>query len=160
MGKRVAIIGGAGKMGRWLAGFLKEDGHEVVLADRDEFGLQEAGSQLGLAVTPDNAAAIEGADYVLLSIPSGSFENVVREIGPRVRPGQAVIDISSTKAQPVEIMHRYIKTGIALGVHPLFGPGAANIVNKNFVLTPTNAAETALAEKIKNTWRNTAPGCR
>jgi prephenate dehydrogenase len=50
---------------------------------------------------------------------------------------------------PVDIMHRYIRSGTVLGAHPLFGPGASDITNKNFVLTPTSDAETALALKVK-----------
>ena len=46
-------------------------------------------------------------------------------------------------------MHKYIKTGAVLGTHPVFGPGAKGIRNQNFVLTPTNDNEAALAQKIK-----------
>jgi len=46
-------------------------------------------------------------------------------------------------------MHKYIKTGTTLGVHPMFGPGARDIAKQNFVLTPTNEAETALSQKIR-----------
>jgi prephenate dehydrogenase len=47
-------------------------------------------------------------------------------------------------------MHRYIKKGSILGTHPVFGPGAKSAANQNFVLTPTNEKETALAEKVKH----------
>ena len=46
-------------------------------------------------------------------------------------------------------MHKNIKTGLVLGAHPVFGPGARDVTNQNFVLTPTNEKETALAEKVK-----------
>jgi prephenate dehydrogenase len=65
-----------------------------------------------------------------------------------VRPEQVVIDITSTKVQPVAIMHRHVKSGLVLGAHPLFGPGAASITNKNIVLTPTDDGERELADKI------------
>ena len=146
---KIAIIGGAGKMGRWLAGVLKEDGRGGILADRDEERLREAGQLLGVGIAPGNEAAVAGADYVLLSVPVESFEAVVSQIGSLIRPGQAVIDITSTKERPVEIMHQYVKNGLALGAHPLFGPGARHIANKNFVLTPTGDAELALAQKIE-----------
>jgi prephenate dehydrogenase len=145
---KIAVIGGAGRMGRWLTGFLVKDGYPVVIADADEEGLREVGNQSGVTVAPDNLAALTGADYILLSVPIEVFEDVVAEIGPHVRPHQAVIDITSTKVRPVEIMHRYVGSGRVLGAHPLFGPGAASIENKNVVLTPTNPTERELAEKI------------
>ncbi len=143
---KIAIIGGAGRMGRWLAEFLMKDGHEIVLADRDRVELREVGEQLGVA-TAGNIEAMAQAECILISVPIALFESIVRQIGPRVRQGQVVIDITSTKVMPVEIMHRYITGGIVLGAHPLFGPGARDITNKNFVLTPINEREEELARK-------------
>jgi prephenate dehydrogenase len=82
-------------------------------------------------------------------VPIEAFEGVVAGIGPQVSAGQAVIDVTSTKTAPVDAMHRHIKSGTALGAHPLFGPGARSISGKNVVLTPTTVAEAALAEKVK-----------
>lgn len=147
-GKRIVIIGGAGKMGKWLAGFLREGGHQVIIADRNEAGLREIQREFDIETASSNNAAIAAADYILLSVPIEEFEGVVAELGPRIETGQTVIDITSTKTVPVEVMHRYIKSGQVLGGHPLFGPGARNIENKNIVLTPTNDTEKALAYKI------------
>jgi len=47
-------------------------------------------------------------------------------------------------------MHRYIKSAVTLGTHPVFGPGAKSLANQNFVLTPTNEKEQTLALRIKD----------
>lgn len=145
---KIAIIGGAGKMGRWFARFLLEEGVDIVISGRDQAKLRAVGRELGVAVA-SNTEAASSADAVLLSVPIESFEPVVREIGPHLHAGQIVVDVTSVKTLPVEIMHRYIKTAVVLGSHPLFGPGARSVANQNFVLTPTNKAETDLAEKMK-----------
>jgi prephenate dehydrogenase len=145
---KIAIIGGAGRMGRWLTGFFQKDGFPVVIADTDAKSLSEITKQPGVTVAPDNLAALTDADYILLSVPIEVFEDVVREIGPHVGPDQAVIDITSTKVRPVALMHRYIASGRVLGAHPLFGPGAASIENKNVVLTPAAPPEKELAGKV------------
>jgi len=147
-GKRIAIIGGAGKMGRWMSGFLLEDEYQVVIADAEEKSLADAGRQLGVDIAGGNTDALRNADCILLSVPIEGFEEVVKQIGPHVQPDQVVIDITSTKERPVDLMHRYIENGRILGAHPLFGPGAGSIVNKNVVLTPTDDEEAALADKI------------
>ena len=136
-------------MGQWLADFLRKDGREVIITGRNEEKLLEAGRQLVVETTTSNAEAVRGADYVLLSVPIESFEEVVGQVGPYIQTGQVVMDITSTKVFPVEIMHRYIENGLVLGAHPLFGPGARSIVSKNFVLTPTNNEEAVLADKIQ-----------
>jgi len=134
-------------MGRWFADFLLKDGKEVVISGRNEKKLLEARQQLGVEVA-SNIEAVKSADVVLLSVSPESFEQVVAEISPYLSPKQIVIDITSTKVFPVAAMHKHIKTGVILGTHPLFGPGAKDMVNQNFILTPTDEREKALAEKI------------
>ena len=146
---RVAIIGGSGKMGRWFANFLVKEGKEVVITGRNQEKLLEAKQQLGVE-SATNAEAVKNADAILLSVPIDNFEEVVKQISPYTRPGQVIVDITSIKVFPVETMHKYIKTGLTLGMHPVFGPGARSVANHNFVLTPTNERETTLAQKIKD----------
>ena len=135
-------------MGRWFASFLLKEGKEVVITGRDERKLQEARQQLGVEVAT-NAEAVKSADAILLSVPIDNFEAVVEQICPYIRPEQVIIDITSIKMLPVEIMHKHIKTGLVLGTHPVFGPGARSIANHNFVLTPTSDGERTLAQKVR-----------
>jgi prephenate dehydrogenase len=145
---KVAIIGGSGKMGQWFARFLLKEGKEVVITGRSEGKLLEAKQQLGVEVA-SNVDAVKNADVVLLSVSIDSFEEVVKQICPYTRPGQLIMDITSTKVFPVATMQKHIKTGLVLGTHPVFGPGAKSVVNQNFVLTPTNYAETTLTQRIR-----------
>ncbi len=135
-------------MGRWLANFLVKEGKEVVITGRNQRKLLEAKQQLGVEVAT-NVEAVKMADIILLSVPVESFEVVTKQICPYIRPEQVIIDITSIKESPVEIMHKHIKRGLTLGVHPMFGPGARDIANQNFVLTPTNKNERALAQKVR-----------
>ncbi len=144
---KIAIIGGSGKMGRWFADFLLKEGKEVVIIGRNEKKLREAGRQLGVEVAT-SVAAVNSADVILLSVPIDSFEEVVEQVCPYIRPEQVIMDITSIKVLPVETMHRHITTGLVLGTHPVFGPGARSMDSHNFVLTPTNEKETALAQKV------------
>ena len=145
---RIAVIGGYGKMGRWFADFLVKDGKEVVISGRNEKKLLEAKQQLGIEIA-SNVEAVKSADVILISVPIDNFQGVVEEISPYIRPEQVIIDITSIKVFPVETMHKHIKTGLVLGTHPMFGPGAKSMRNQNFVLTPTNEGEAALAQKVK-----------
>ena len=145
---KIAIIGGSGKMGQWFASFLLKDGNEVIITGRNEKKLLEAKRQLGVEVAT-NVEAAKSAAVVLISVPIDNFEEVVEQLCPYTHSGQVIIDITSIKVSPVETMHKHIKTGLVLGAHPMFGPGARDIVNQNFILTPTNEEETVLAQKIK-----------
>jgi prephenate dehydrogenase len=147
---KVAIIGGSGKMGRWFARFLKQEGYQVVITGRNEERLEEARRQLGVSATNDNLAAVKGARAVLLSVPIENFEAVVKQIGPHTEPGQFIMDVTSVKAFPVAKMHQHIKAGVVLGGHPVFGPGAKEVAYRSFILTPTSSEEEALAGKVKD----------
>jgi len=135
-------------MGRWFTSFLLKDGKEVIITGRNQKKLLEAKQQLSVEVAT-NIEAVKSADVVLLSVPIDSFEEVVKQISPYTHSGQVIADITSIKVMPVEVMHKYIKTGLILGTHPVFGPGARDVASQNFVLTPTNDDERALAQKVK-----------
>jgi prephenate dehydrogenase len=145
---KVAIIGGAGKMGQWITRFLLNDGKEVIVADRDEKKLQQTQQQPGVKIA-SNAEAVKSADTILVSVPVTDFQEVIEEIAPHIQPKQVVIDITSIKVPTMATMHKYLKTALMLGVHPMFGPGASSLKNQNIVLTPTNQDETMLAQKVK-----------
>ena len=145
---KIAIIGGSGKMGRWFANFLIKEGKEVIITGRNQRKLLEAKQQLGVEAAT-NVEAVKRAEVILLSVPIDDFEEVVKQVSPYILPEQIIIDITSIKQSPIEIMHKHIKQGLTLGVHPMFGAGARGITNQNFVLTPTNKDERALAQKVR-----------
>jgi len=145
---KIAIIGGAGKMGQWFARVFLNDGMNVAISDilynkNPDYNTSLAGEFVTVST------AIDQADVVLMSVPMDNFEESIEEVSGYIRPGQIVIDISSVKARPVELMHKYITKGLALGVHPMFGPGAINLENRNVVLTPTNIEEKNLANRVE-----------
>jgi len=144
---KTAILG-AGKMGVWFAKFCKENGELVILADRNKDKLARLGKELEIE-TADFAGAVKKADNVMICVSISAFEDVVKKIAPFVREGQKVVDICSVKEQPVKIMHQYIKKGLILGTHPVFGPGSKGVKHKAYILTPTSAKERAFAEKYK-----------
>ena len=149
---KIAIIGGSGKMGKWFARFLLQEGFEVVISGRDKTRLSLAQKELGVPAAT-NIEAVKDAEAIILSVNIDSFEEVVKEISPYVKPEQVVIDVTSIKESPVEVMHQYLKTEKILGTHPLFGPGAKDLANQNFVLTPTNETENSTGpERLRNSW--------
>jgi len=144
--RRIAIIG-AGRMGQWFARFFSNEGIPVTVSDINQDALRKVSEELDVLVS-DNVTAIKHADSVLLAVPIDCFRNVVHEISLYLKPNQAMMDICSVKETVVDIMHEYIKTGVALGTHPLFGPGAEKIEGQGWVLTPTNSRERKLAKEI------------
>ena len=136
-------------MGKWFARYLLQEGMEVTITGRNQSKLKTAAREIGVSYA-SNAEAVKTADVVVLSVAPDGFESVVKEIEPKIKKTQRIVDITSVKTAPVAIMHRYIKVGTILGTHPVFGPGAKSLAKQNFVLTPTDGTEKKLAEKVKN----------
>jgi prephenate dehydrogenase len=149
---RIAILG-AGKMGAWFAKFFIKEGYSVVVADRKKEKLEKLKKKL-VVETADFEGAVKNADRILICVSINAFEEVVKKISSNIHDNQIVMDICSLKDFPVETMHRYLKEGLILGTHPVFGPGSTTIENKTFVLTPTNSQEEAFAEEFKK-WLET-----
>ncbi len=144
---KTAILG-AGKMGVWFANWCKENGDEVVLADRKQDKLPKLGKELDVA-TASLDEAVRTADRVMICVSISSFEEVVKQIAPAVREGQQVMDICSVKEFPVRVMHENLRQALVLGTHPLFGPGSKGVKHKTYILTPTTPAEKKYAAEFK-----------
>lgn len=143
----IAIIGGAGRMGKWLARFLKEDGKNVTIIGRDPVATNDAGLEIGCQATTDMAAVTQSR-VIIISVAIDSFEKVVEKLAPFTRVDHLIFDITSIKLKPVEIMNRCLPRGTSLGTHPVFGPGARGVAGHNFVLTPTTDRQTEAAKMV------------
>jgi prephenate dehydrogenase len=144
---RTAVLG-AGKMGVWFVNFCRENGEQVILADRKKEKLVKLGKALDVE-TADFVDAVKKADNVIICVSIDAFEETVKKIAPSIREGQTVVDICSIKEQPVKIMHQYLGKALVLGTHPVFGPGSHGVKNKAYILTPTNEEEEEFAGKYK-----------
>ncbi|MBN1784902.1 MAG: prephenate dehydrogenase/arogenate dehydrogenase family protein [Candidatus Bathyarchaeota archaeon] len=146
---RVAIIG-AGKMGRWFARFFKDEGYSVVVSSRTRKKAEALRNELGVELADTNSKAVEGADWILLCVSLDGLEPALKEVSSHIKTGQTVMDISSIKEIPVNMLHKYVTKGVILGTHPVFGPGAKSLEGQNFVLTPVQEEEKRFAEEFKD----------
>ena len=145
---RIAVIG-AGKMGRWFTKLFKTEGFSVVVSSRTKSKAEALKIEFGVDVASSNVEAVEGADWIILCVSLDSLDAVLREIGSHVHPDQVVLDIGSIKEIPVNLLHKYVKHGVTLGTHPVFGPGARSLEGQNFVLTPVDDDEKSFAGEFR-----------
>ena len=66
--------------------------------------------------------AVSGADLVILAIPAGAVPDVLESIGPDLRPGTVVCDVSSTKADVMRWAQELLPDTVHfVGTHPMAG---------------------------------------
>jgi prephenate dehydrogenase len=117
----VGIIGGTGGMGQWFARFLGREGYPVLVSGRK--------------VGPGPAEMAGACPVVLVSVPIEVTCQVIREVGPFMRPESLLMDLTSLKAESVRTMLES-STSEVIGLHPLFGPAEPSLAEKNVALCP------------------------
>jgi cyclohexadieny/prephenate dehydrogenase len=120
-------------------------------------------AELGIAdqVVENNAAAVEGADLVIVCIPVGACGAVAKEIGPHLAAGATVSDVGSVKGAIVRDMGPHLPKGIHfVPAHPVAGTeysgpdaGFAELfVNRWCILTPPEGVDAKAVERLAKFW--------
>lgn len=117
----IGIIGGTQGMGAFMAKVLRSAGYEV-----ETTGLEEGRSSEEVAASND---------LVVLAVPIAATVEVARKVGPSVRPGACLMDITSLKRQPLAAMLASTpETVEVVGTHPMFGPHGLDFDRQKVVL--------------------------
>jgi chorismate mutase/prephenate dehydrogenase len=125
-GKRVLVIGGAGKMGAWFAQFLSSQGFAVEIADPSNNAVPY----------PHMADWRESAldhDIIVVATPMKVAGQVLVELARR-RPKGLVVDIGSLKSPLREGLKALAAAGCKVtSIHPMFGPDTRLLSGRHVV---------------------------
>jgi len=161
---RLALIG-VGLIGSSIAWAARKQGAvRSIVATAKSAATRRRVAELGLAdqVAETNAAAVEGADLVIVSIPVGQSGAVAKEIGAHLKPGAIVSDVGSVKGSVLRDMAPHIPAGVHfVPAHPVAGTeysgpdaGFAELfVDRWCILTPPEGADAAAVERLAAFWR-------
>jgi len=142
---KVAVIG-AGEMGQWLAAFVKQNLGEVVVADGDATKAERVAKELDI-ISKSVAEAAAEAEFVLVAVPISKTPEVIKSLAGQVQRGALLSDIASVKSDVVEVMQTIEAKIELVSLHPLFGPGAASVKGKDFVVVPVKPGQRYAALK-------------
>jgi prephenate dehydrogenase len=132
---KALVVGGTGAMGRWCASFLKRSGFEVAIASRGD------ASEVAASLDVRQASVDDATDFdvVVLSVPIDAIDASAARVGPLMKPGSLLTDLSSLKKGPMAAMLRHAPPEVeVLGTHPLFGPDTESVEGRNVVLVPSD----------------------
>ncbi len=162
--QRLCIIG-VGLIGGSLARALREAGQvgEVVGCGRGEDNLRAA-VRLGVIdrYQTDPALAVADADVVVLAVPLGSMDRVLRAIVPGLAPDAVLTDAGSAKASvvaDVQKVYGYIPACFVPG-HPIAGTEKSGVEasfatlfqRRRVILTPLAETSAAAHQLIRQMW--------
>jgi cyclohexadieny/prephenate dehydrogenase len=161
---RLALIG-IGLIGSSIARAVRAQGAaRTIVATARSPKTRRRVAELGIAdqVVETNAAAVAGADLVIVCVPVGACGAVAKEIGPHLSAGAIVSDVGSVKGSVVRDMAPHMpKTVHFIPAHPVAGTeysgpdaGFAELfVNRWCILTPPDGTNQDAVEKLAAFWR-------
>ena len=140
---------------------------KLVGVSRRRSTLEQARS-LGLVdeATTDAAAAVHGADLVVLGVPVGVCGEAARAMAPGLQSKTIVTDVGSVKDSVVANVTEHIDIRRFVPGHPVAGTeksGPAAAVDRLFqgrwcILTPSTQTDPEALHRVGDLWR--AVGCR
>jgi len=161
---RLALIG-IGLIGSSIARAVRAQGAaRTIVATARSPKTRRRVAELGIAdqLVETNAAAVAGADLVIVCVPVGACGAVAKEIGPHLSTGAIVSDVGSVKGSVVREMAPHLpKTVHFIPAHPVAGTeysgpdaGFAELfVNRWCILTPPDGTNPNAVEKLAAFWR-------
>ena len=136
---------------------------QVVGMGRTRAPLEQA-LQLGVidTIATDWASALDGADLILLGMPVGQMEAVMRALAPHLQPHTIVTDGGSTKSDVVAAARAAFGDKIRQFIpgHPIAGAEKSGVVaaqadlyvDKRVVLTPLPENSAADVKAVRAVW--------
>lgn len=158
---KVALIG-LGLIASSMAHAMRQRGLAVTITGHARSAeTRAAAMELGLcdAVFDTAAAAVEGADLVVLAVPVGAMESIAAEIGPHLKAGATVTDVGSVKQAVIAAIAPHMPDGVHfIPGHPLAGTehsgprsGFATLFeNRWWLLTPPEGADPAAVARLRD----------
>jgi chorismate mutase/prephenate dehydrogenase len=130
--KKVTIFGGAGKMGGWMHRYFRGMGADVNIIDRFIGKIEDA----------------VDSDIVVISVPISVVGAVLKEADTVCKKDALIFDISSVKSPFSECLKEMARRRKVCSVHPMFGPSAASMLDRNVAVCDCGCAE-AVREAAK-----------
>jgi cyclohexadieny/prephenate dehydrogenase len=161
---RLALLG-MGLIGSSIARAVrKQAAARTIIACSRSAGTRRRVAELGLAdqVVESNAAAVAGADLVIICVPVGACGTVAAEIGQHLAPDAIVSDVGSVKATVIKDVSPHIPDAVHfVPAHPVAGTehsgpdaGFAELfVNRWCILTPPPDTSATAVERLAGFWR-------
>lgn len=160
------VVCGVGLIGGSFALALRERGEvaRVTGVGRSRVSLERALS-LGVIdeIAEDWASALDGADFVLLSMPVGQADAVMSAIAPHLQKQTIVSDAGSTKGEVITAAYQWLDAHLmrVVPAHPIAGTEKSGVdaasatlfQNKRTVVTPLPENDPAAVERVRAAWR-------
>ena len=140
-GRRVLVIGGAGKMGGWFVGFFRSQGFDTFVADTS---LDD-----GENTFSDWREAGVDFDVIVVATPLAISAQILAQLA-EARPRGLVFDIGSLKTPLRQGLRELANAGCQVtSLHPMFGPDTELLSGRHLIFVDVGCpTATASAKEL------------
>lgn len=138
-GRRILVIGGAGKMGGWFVDFFASQGFSTTIAD----------SRIDDGPYAFSDWKDAGVDYdvIVIATPLAVTRQILGELAD-MKPSGLVFDIGSLKTPLRDGLRRLAEAGCRVAsLHPMFGPETELLSGRHLIFVDVGCSEATEAAK-------------
>ena len=138
-GRRVLVIGGAGKMGRWFVDFFASQGFATTVADKS---VEDAPGQF-------HNWTDAGVDYdvIVVAAPLAVSGRILAQLAV-LKPKGLVFDIGSLKSPLIDGLRELQSAGCRVtSLHPMYGPDTRLLSGRHLIFCDVGDTEATAAAK-------------
>lgn len=149
-GRHALVIGGAGRMGLWMARYLDTVGYHVVVSDLP-------GHESPFELIDDWQGSVDDFDLISVAVPLRPSNEILRQLAT-LRPRGLVFDIGSLKSPMSEGLLALHQAGCRVcSVHPMFGPDEVGLSGRNILFV--DVGNTEAVKEARALFAHTAADC-
>ena len=138
-GRRVLVIGGAGKMGRWFAEFFVSQGYATTIAD--------PGVDRGPGHYQDWTEAGVDYDVIVVAAPLAVSGRILAQLAVLKPPG-LIFDIGSLKTPLIDGLRELQRAGCRVtSLHPMYGPDTRLLSGRHLIFCDAGSEAATKAAK-------------
>jgi prephenate dehydrogenase len=132
----VGIVGGAGRMGSWLAYQLRNQ-YDIVIFDLNKKKLKLISEKQNIKSCRSLEELIVKSNIIVIAVPLDKTAYIVDSLAEKGDLRHKIIfDIASFKKDVIKAYSKYNEKAIICSIHPLFGAGASSLSGQKIALIP------------------------
>ncbi len=134
-GFQVMVVGGTRGIGLFFAQLASLHGASVLIAGRS--ALRTAKIAREYALLPGKLQDAKKSDFVFVTAPIASTRDVCLQLGPLMKEGSLLADLSSVKTGIADYIAGALPKAVEyVSLHPLFGPDVPHIQGRSILAIP------------------------
>lgn len=140
--QKALVIGGAGRMGKWMCQFLADSGHEITVIDKEP-------PDFSCHIKASIDEEVKDFDLIIIATPIRVSVAILKDLLAYDLSRPVIFDVSSIKAPVEDVLEKMKAKSVKVtSIHPMFGPSVPYLFGRHVIRTSlgVEAADQAVTD--------------